>query len=225
MTPNIPSPEKIEQLQTLTRRYSVLVNNAGGLSYFVVAVMFGVVFFTIKAWGLELMPRIFLCLLAFTFWVYVRNYFRQNYYQTLGIVKESRQPWKPKPDPKRKIKLAIFFAVYFVFVILIPAIAFLRSDSVTLEKILYFLLYLVFCSIVGFYMGKSRVDFSFFIPVAGFLAIALYDIQLIFDFQDREGSMIYSLLLMMFCATFAGIFEHIRYQRVTKEIIELQRSL
>jgi FtsH-binding integral membrane protein len=225
MTPNIPNPEKIEQLQTLTRRYSSLVNNAAGLAYVVVAVLFIATYFVTQALNLEMLPKLFFCLLAFISWIPVRNFFRQNYYQTLGIVKESKTPWKPKPDPKRKLKRAIAVVIWFVVTLLIPIIAFTRLESITLERVLLLILIIALSFGAGYYLAKSRIDFSLVSPALGFIAIGLNDLDFLFATRNREGSLVYNLLAFAVFVAFVGVFEHIRYQRVTKEIVELQRSL
>jgi FtsH-binding integral membrane protein len=225
MTPNIPNPEKIEQLQTLTRRYSFLVNNAGGLAHIIAAVFFIVAYFVTEVLQLETLPKLLVCMGMFLVWIPICNYFRQNLYQTLGIVKESKTPWKPKPDPKRKLKFAIFLVVWTVVGLIIPFVVFIQLESVTLEKILIFVAYLALSVGLGVYVAKSRIDMSLVAPFLGFISIGLNDLEFIFASQNRQGNLIYNLFAFAVFLAFLGVFEHIRYQRITKELLELQRSL
>jgi hypothetical protein len=226
MSPSIPSQEKIDKLKILTRRYSSLIKHAGGLSYLFSALLMMIVYFSMLALKFDTLPKMLICLGTFIIWIPIRNCIRVRYYQTLGMVIESKDKIKPLPDPKRKLKIVVFAIVLLIFGLIVPIVVFARLESITLEKFAIFISYITLSIGFGIYMAKSRIDSSLLSPALGFLAIALNDVQLFeLEYQNRQGSLTYSLFFYLAVSIFMGIFEHIRYQRVTKEIIELQRSL
>ena len=226
MNPSVPSSDKLEKLKILTRRYSFLAQHGAGLAHLFTALFLIVVYFLTLTLNLELLPKMLVCLAFFAVWIPIRNYFRNTYYQTLGLVKHSKEKVKPPPDPKRKLKLGIFLVVYIFFGLIVPFAVFIKLESITLERILFFLIYIAFGLGFGWLITKTRLDLSLIPLFFGLMAIGLNGVDpLGFEYNNRQDSLVYNLLFFALLVASQGIFEHIRYRRVTKEIIELQRSL
>jgi hypothetical protein len=85
---NIPNPEKLEQLQTVTREYAKFSRSATGLSS-VIGGIFGLSIFLIGAFSNPPLWARALLVLALPIWFVLKHWLRTHYYQRHGTALET----------------------------------------------------------------------------------------------------------------------------------------
>lgn len=219
-TAGTPNPEKLEQFQTLTRRYARFCSEISGIPLIVCALLsigvflFGQRFPTPKGNFLLLATGIFLV------WIGYAQMFRNAHYRKLGFVQ-----FDPKQEKKLtradwiKILVFAFFGALITFLIPVAFGKFTNNLRFDLPSEVSVFVILV----LAFAFPRLIKEPGLELPIIAFgLAVQLQFFPIAFLTDDARIFVVAALSIGM---AFLGLKQHLRFLEVTRQLTQLHSTI
>ena len=221
---SLGSPERLRELESLTRRYARYSRSAGGLSSVLGGSLGLVSYFTGGLLPLTMPLRIVLIAIPFV-WLLAKGWLTHHYYQRFGHVEE-QETRRERRRHRFAFGVTICATLLIISVLLTSG---LHWASLRAGQIGYIVLALLIPVAVWYWL---RSAFDFMIGVFLFCQAAVisagYAYPLVGTTHTPWTTMV-SLAVLFAPVTavamiLAGVAEHRRFQRIVKRLVEVRQS-
>jgi hypothetical protein len=215
-----PNPEKLEEFQTLTRRYARFCSEISGLPLIVCAIVSVAIFLLGQQFPMTKTTYLLFATGIFLVWISYAQLFRNAYYRKLGFVQLD-----PKQEKKftraEWIKILIYATAAIVITFLIPTIlgkftATYRFD-LTSEVSTFLML------VLAFTFPRLVKEPGLELPILTYGLAVLWHLFPIGYFTD--DTKIFFVVSMSLGMGILGLKQHLKFLEVTRQLSEIHSKI
>jgi hypothetical protein len=215
-----PSPEKLEEFQTLTRRYARFCSEISGLPLIFCAIVSVAIFLLGQQFPMTKTTYLLFATGIFLVWISYAQMFRNAYYRKLGFVQTD-----PKQEKKLTqadwIKILISTAISVSIIFLIPAL--LGQYTNKAEWNLISGAFGILNIILAFLFPRLIKEPGLELPILVF-GLAIHFHYFSIDFFS-DATKMYLLITLSFGMAFLGLRQHLRFLEVTRQLTEIHSKI